>query len=149
MANNPRNQQRNNPSGGTAVSESAGARLGEKAKGAFEVVQGMGDSIRGSAMDFVDSAANTGSARSDATTKGASKTEQGIQRMDGSHTSSGPGAERHGSDTPGSGVVTVHDIHSGRQTGYYEEPGHVTPSPRERRASVTRGSHQEGYKELF
>ncbi|KAJ8453409.1 hypothetical protein ONZ51_g13611 [Trametes cubensis] len=41
-----------NPSRG----QSAGAGLGNIVKGAFQTVQGLGDSIRGNAMDFVDSA---------------------------------------------------------------------------------------------
>ncbi|KAJ8487362.1 hypothetical protein ONZ51_g4209 [Trametes cubensis] len=66
-----------NPSRG----QSAGAGLGNIVKGAFQTVQGLGDSIRGNAMDFVDSATGTGGRHTE-TDVGRVQTEQGINRME-------------------------------------------------------------------
>ncbi|KAI0367344.1 hypothetical protein BV20DRAFT_970779 [Pilatotrama ljubarskyi] len=66
-----------NPSHG----QSAGAGLGNKIKGAFQTAQGLGDSIRGNAMDFVDSATGTGGRHTE-TDIGRQKTEQGINRVE-------------------------------------------------------------------
>ncbi|KAI8973071.1 hypothetical protein BD414DRAFT_499021 [Trametes punicea] len=66
-----------NPSRG----QSAGAGLGNAVKGAFQTVQGLGNSIRGNAMDFVDSATGTGGRHTE-TDVGRVQTEQGINRME-------------------------------------------------------------------
>ncbi|KAH8077760.1 hypothetical protein BXZ70DRAFT_1012896 [Cristinia sonorae] len=59
----------------------AGNSVGQKVKGAAETVHGIGESLRGGAMDFVDSA--TGSHRQHPETqRGAAETEQGIARME-------------------------------------------------------------------
>lgn len=79
--------------------------MGQKIRGAFESVQGMADTVRGGAMDFVDSATNTGSGQHQATTTGAHKTEEGIHRMEHGGPS-GQGTKRGDA----SGVVTVEDL---------------------------------------
>ncbi|KAI0329360.1 hypothetical protein GY45DRAFT_1280018 [Cubamyces sp. BRFM 1775] len=71
------NSTSTNPSRG----QSAGAGLGNAVKGAFQTVQGLGNSIRGNAMDFVDSATGTGGRHTE-TDVGRVQTEQGINRME-------------------------------------------------------------------
>ncbi|KAI0635472.1 hypothetical protein C8Q77DRAFT_1217284 [Trametes polyzona] len=66
-----------NPSRG----QSAGAGLGNTVKGAFQTVQGLGNSIRGNAMDFVDAATGTGGRHTE-TDIGRHQTEQGINQME-------------------------------------------------------------------
>jgi len=61
---------------------SAGANLGAKVKGAWNTFEGMGDTLRGGAMDFVDSATGTGPSRHPETDIGAQKTETGINQME-------------------------------------------------------------------
>ncbi|KAI0828456.1 hypothetical protein BC628DRAFT_66461 [Trametes gibbosa] len=66
--------------------QSAGAGLGNTVKGAFQTVHGLGDSIRGNAMDFVDAATGTaGGRRHTETDVGRQQTEQGIGRMEDAH----------------------------------------------------------------
>ncbi|KAI9060409.1 hypothetical protein FKP32DRAFT_1595491 [Trametes sanguinea] len=75
--------------------QSAGAGLGNVVKGAFQTVQGIGESIRGNAMDFVDTATGTGGRHTE-TDVGRVQTEQGINRMEAGRnappTSTQPGA---------------------------------------------------------
>ncbi|KAI0643967.1 hypothetical protein C8Q79DRAFT_1011786 [Trametes meyenii] len=66
--------------------ESVGAGLGNTLKGAFQTAQGLGDAIRGNAMDFVDSATGTSRRHHEETDVGRAKTEQGINRMETSTT---------------------------------------------------------------
>ncbi|GBE84060.1 hypothetical protein BKA93DRAFT_806462 [Sparassis latifolia] len=69
-----------------------GGSLGRRVRGAWETLEGMGDSLRGGAMDFVDSATNTGSEPHPETEAGARKTEAGISEMKGR----APGSESYG-----------------------------------------------------
>ncbi|KAI0653839.1 hypothetical protein C8Q70DRAFT_1142866 [Cubamyces menziesii] len=66
-----------NPSRG----QSAGAGLGNIVNSLFRPRAGLGDSIRGNAMDFVDSATGTGGRHTE-TDVGRVQTEQGINRME-------------------------------------------------------------------
>jgi len=68
---------------------STGASVGDKVKGVFQTVHGVGESLRGGAMDFVDSATGTGGAHQE-TAKGAREAEEGIARMD--HSTTAPAA---------------------------------------------------------
>ncbi|KAI0692921.1 hypothetical protein C8T65DRAFT_730415 [Cerioporus squamosus] len=71
-----------NQSRGTSI----GGGLGSAVRGAFETVQGVGNNIRGNAMDFVDSATGTGPRHSTEADIGRRQTEEGVQRMEaGSH----------------------------------------------------------------
>ncbi|KAI0710482.1 hypothetical protein C8Q76DRAFT_737604 [Earliella scabrosa] len=75
-----------NPSRGSSI----GAGLGSALKGAFETVQGIGNNIRGNAMDFVDSA--TGTSRQHPETQiGRAQAEEGVQRIEaGRHAAPDP-----------------------------------------------------------
>ncbi|KAI0748953.1 hypothetical protein C8Q74DRAFT_1361961 [Fomes fomentarius] len=66
-----------NPSRGN----SAGEGLGGVVKGAFETVQGIGNNMRGNAMDFVDSATGTNVEHPE-TDVGRAQTEEGVERME-------------------------------------------------------------------
>lgn len=82
---------------------------------------GLGDSVRGGAIDFVDSVTGTSKGeKSDASVKGAQKTKEGIARME----HGGTGAPTGNQSDPASGVVTVDDIHAKRAAGdnRYGEP---------------------------
>ncbi|KZT07674.1 uncharacterized protein LAESUDRAFT_811930 [Laetiporus sulphureus 93-53] len=62
--------------------DSLGSTLGEKVKGAWNVIEGAGDSLRGSIMDFVDSA--TGSDGHHAETDiGKQKMQEGLAELRG------------------------------------------------------------------
>ncbi|TFK91325.1 hypothetical protein K466DRAFT_541962 [Polyporus arcularius HHB13444] len=77
-----------NPStnGNQSRGASVGGGLGTAVRGAFETVQGIGNNIRGNAMDFVDSATGTGPRHSTEAEVGRKQTEEGVQRMEaGSH----------------------------------------------------------------
>ncbi|KAL1938698.1 hypothetical protein VTO73DRAFT_11301 [Trametes versicolor] len=69
-----------NPSRG----QSMGAGLGNTVKGAFQTVQGLGNAVRGNAMDFVDNATGTGGHHAE-TDVGRAQTERGINRMETGH----------------------------------------------------------------
>ncbi|KAI0916524.1 hypothetical protein AcV5_002993 [Taiwanofungus camphoratus] len=69
--------------GNTGRGNSVGTTLGDKLKGAWYTVEGAGDCIRGSAMDFVDSATGTGGHHTE-TDVGAQKTRAGIAEVKGS-----------------------------------------------------------------
>jgi len=85
----------------------AGSSTGEKVRGVFETAHGMGETLRGGALDFVDSAVGHGK-RHNASQRGAQETEEGIARME--HGSAGasntgsvpkPGATADNSTHPG------------------------------------------------
>ncbi|TBU22789.1 hypothetical protein BD311DRAFT_769744 [Dichomitus squalens] len=68
----------------------AGAGVGHSIRGAFQTVSGIGDSIRGNAMDFVDSALGTEKHHPESDI-GRAKTEAGVNRMEaGGHAASHP-----------------------------------------------------------
>lgn len=60
-----------------------GATVGQKVKGAFQTVHGLGESIRGNAMDFVDEATGTAKRGHGATARGEAEAQQGIANMEG------------------------------------------------------------------
>ncbi|KAI0696603.1 hypothetical protein BC835DRAFT_1341517 [Cytidiella melzeri] len=66
----------------TNTASSAGASAGQKVKGAFQAVHGIGESIRGNAMDFVDSATGTERRGHGATVNGQRETEIGVSNME-------------------------------------------------------------------
>ncbi|KAI0077508.1 hypothetical protein K474DRAFT_1661597 [Panus rudis PR-1116 ss-1] len=75
------NNVNTHPAAHNSAGGSVGASLGQKVKGVFTGAQGVGDSIRGNAMDFVDSATGTGGAHPE-TQVGARKAEQGVAQME-------------------------------------------------------------------
>jgi len=66
-----------------SAAQSGGASLGQKVKGAFQAVHGMGESIRGNAMDFVDSATGTEHKGRGAAVQGQREAETGVANMEG------------------------------------------------------------------
>ncbi|KAI0339182.1 hypothetical protein BDW22DRAFT_1431796 [Trametopsis cervina] len=66
----------------SSTSSSAGSSVGQKVKGAFQAVHGIGESIRGNAMDFVDSATGSERAGHGAAVRGQQETEVGVANME-------------------------------------------------------------------
>ncbi|KAI0742171.1 hypothetical protein BC629DRAFT_1599802 [Irpex lacteus] len=66
----------------TTPGSSAGSSVGQKVKGAFQAVHGIGESIRGNAMDFVDSATGTENRSHGATVRGQQETAVGVNNME-------------------------------------------------------------------
>ncbi|KAI0746213.1 hypothetical protein C8Q80DRAFT_1319513 [Daedaleopsis nitida] len=94
MSTNANNATTTTTTTGTQPSRgsSIGAGLGGAVKGAFETVQGIGNNIRGNALDFVDSATGTdrngGHPEADL---GRRQAEQGVQRIEaGKHGAANP-----------------------------------------------------------
>ncbi|KAI0731898.1 hypothetical protein BC629DRAFT_1601308 [Irpex lacteus] len=74
----------------TTPGSSAGSSVGQKVKGAFQAVHGIGESIRGNAMDFVDSATGTENRGHGAAVRGQQETAVGVNNMEnGRHAGSG------------------------------------------------------------
>ncbi|RDX49494.1 hypothetical protein OH76DRAFT_1403733 [Lentinus brumalis] len=87
-----------NPSRGASV----GGGIANKVKGAFKTVQGIGDNIRGNAMDFVDSATGTAPHHTAEVEVGRKQTEEGVQQMEaGSHGVANPSSTAATTGTPG------------------------------------------------
>ncbi|KAK7692031.1 hypothetical protein QCA50_005436 [Cerrena zonata] len=97
---------------GSAAS-GTGASLGQKVRGAFETAHGLGESIRGGAMDFVDSATGTGD-RHQETQKGAREVEEGISKIE------------HGNNYKAAPTVTGVTT-AGKQTGPATQAGATNP----------------------
>ncbi|KAI0789039.1 hypothetical protein BC629DRAFT_1593516 [Irpex lacteus] len=76
----------------TTPGSSAGSSVGQKVKGAFQTVHGIGESLRGNAMDFVDSATGTENRGHGAAVRGQQETAVGVNNMENSssrHTGTG------------------------------------------------------------
>ncbi|TCD61929.1 hypothetical protein EIP91_007697 [Steccherinum ochraceum] len=85
----------------------AGGSAGNKVKGAAQTVHGVGESIRGGALDFVDSAVGHGK-RHNASQRGAQETEQGIARMEG-----GKAGANNAGGVPQPGATADNSTHPG------------------------------------
>ncbi|KAI0758383.1 hypothetical protein BC629DRAFT_1598056 [Irpex lacteus] len=74
----------------TTPGSSAGSSVGQKVKGAFQTVHGIGESLRGNAMDFVDSATGTENRGHGAAVRGQQETAVGVNNMEnGRHADTG------------------------------------------------------------
>ncbi|KAL4251188.1 hypothetical protein ABKN59_004952 [Abortiporus biennis] len=128
MANpnpNPNSGPNPNSAGGTG-----GASLGQKIKGAAEVVHGLGESVRGQFMDIVDHGTSTNKQPHPETLNGRMEVERGMARLRGIQPQddvSGYGGQQN----PNSGVSAsttdpkgdVNSIDSGGQMqGYNSQP---------------------------
>ncbi|KDQ55385.1 hypothetical protein JAAARDRAFT_59902 [Jaapia argillacea MUCL 33604] len=82
-----------------------GASLGNKVKGAFQAAHGMGESIRGNAMDALDTSFGTRSAGAVNTQKkGSAEVSTGVTNMEGG--AAGAGADPAAGSRFGSGAGT-------------------------------------------
>ncbi|THH28611.1 hypothetical protein EUX98_g5585 [Antrodiella citrinella] len=105
----------------------AGSNLGQKVKGAFETAHGLGETVRGGTLDFIDSAVGHGK-RHNATDRGAQETEEGIARME--HGKAGANAT---TPVPQPGQTADNSTHPGA-------PGNEKPH-----GGVTSALHGAGY----
>ncbi|EMD32345.1 hypothetical protein CERSUDRAFT_118718 [Gelatoporia subvermispora B] len=69
-------------SNNTSTGSSAGGSAGNAIKGAWQTFAGAGDSIRGNAMDFVDTLTGSGGKHAE-TDVGTRETKEGVARMKG------------------------------------------------------------------
>ncbi|KIP01210.1 hypothetical protein PHLGIDRAFT_131333 [Phlebiopsis gigantea 11061_1 CR5-6] len=106
----------------TGNSSSAGASVGQKIKGAFQTVHGLGESIRGNAMDFVDSATGTAQTGHSATERGTRETAVGVANMESR-------APAPATTTTGTSTRTAATPAAGAATTTYGRTGGDAPLP--------------------
>ncbi|EIN05388.1 hypothetical protein PUNSTDRAFT_115855 [Punctularia strigosozonata HHB-11173 SS5] len=126
-----------NPTNDTAHGSSTGGGAGAKIRGAWEVVHGAGESLRGNVLDFVDNLGfgNPRPAQPShvyASERGTTEIQRGMTRLHGHGTAStGPGGTHDGVSAPtgshpsgfndgtrgASGTTTGND-HDGGDSGY-------------------------------
>ncbi|RPD56485.1 hypothetical protein L226DRAFT_531376 [Lentinus tigrinus ALCF2SS1-7] len=109
--------------------QSRGSGLGSAIRGAFETVQGIGDNLRGNAMDFVDSATGTGPRHSTETEGGRRHTEEGVERMEtGSHAFAHPSSTGTTATTgqAPTGTTTTGQTPTGTTTAAQAQAGTTT-----------------------
>ncbi|KAL4261877.1 hypothetical protein AB1N83_008121 [Pleurotus pulmonarius] len=132
-------------------SKGSGSRggLGDRVRGGFQVVHGVGDNIRGTALGLVDTATGDGVTNDEIARRGRVETSEGFAKLMGRGGSVSGSATSHphtaGAGTGGA-VGHVHDPLAGNVPDQTSRPVSTIPSSNQPTGTLARQQHNErGY----